>query len=389
MHDRSSLPRFDTIVMGLGGAGSSAAYHITRAGGRVLGLEQFAPGHDQGSSHGKTRIYRTAYAEGAIYVPLVRRAQELWNELQSSTRRPIIRPTGGLYIGPSTSAMIAGARRSAAEFSLPHEVLTSEEVRHRFPQFRLSDSEIALWDPGAGAVFPENCMSSYCELARKHGAELRYNEPVTNWSASPDSVEVRTSSGQYRARSLVVTAGSWAPSVLSELRLPLRIERQLVCWFPPRDPALVAPGRMPVFIWDQGGDRDKYGLPDFGDGVKVGSWGGTVIPNPESADRTLHENESGQAREFVERYLMGVVPQEREWTSCLYTMSPDRHFLIGRHPQHANVAVISACSGHGFKFTSVLGEIASRLATGEETGFDLSAFDPGRFARAAPPLSHT
>jgi sarcosine oxidase len=373
---------YGAIVVGLGGAGSSAAYHLSRAGTRVLGLEQFGPMHPHGSSHGRTRIFRTAYHEGAEYVPLVQRAQQLWYELQEATGARIIQKTGGLVIGHRDSPTVAGAVRSAIDCSLKHELLSSEMVQERFPQFTVRESEVALWDPDAGALFPENCIQSYSSEAVEAGAELHYGEAVKRWSAASDSVEVRTEAGEYRARSLVITAGPWTPSLTSDLGLPLEVERQFVLWFPASNPQLVRPERMPVFIWDRGPEAQTYGLPDFGDGVKVGSWSGKVVPTPERADRVLHETEVLLVRDFVSKSLNGLLPHEREGMTCLFTNSADHNFLIGKHPRHANVVIVSACSGHGFKFASVVGELIGRLVRNEEPGYDLSRFDVGRFGAA-------
>jgi len=374
------LARYDSIVVGLGGAGSSAAYHLAANGQNVLGLEQFELLHANGSSHGKTRIYRTAYSEGPMYVPMVRRAQELWYLLQRESGTPIIQQTGGLFLGRPGSRLVSGARRTAETLSLPHEVYSADAVRDRFPQFQVRDDEAAVWDPAAGALFTENCIRSHCDGARNGGAELRFSEPVIRWSASSEGVEVRTARGEYRARSLVLTAGAWTGGLLRDLGLPLRIERQVVTWFPTAEGPLVRPGRMPVFLWDQGADREKYGLPDFGDGVKVGSWGGKGATSPETADRAFSESEAREAREFAEHSLRGVEPRVSAWTTCLYTLTPDRDFVIDRHPRHSNVVVVSACSGHGFKFTSVLGEVAARLAEGDAAGFDLTPFRATRFS---------
>lgn len=373
------MSRYDVVVVGLGGAGSSAAFHLSAAGLKVLGLEQFGPLHDRGSSHGRTRIYRTAYFEGEAYVPLVRRAQQLWHELQGFARERIIQRTGGLTLGRPDGPTVRGARRSAAAFALPHEMLSPEEVRARFPQFSIRGSEVGLWDPDAGVLFPENCLRAHAAGAAERGAELHYGEAVTRWSARSGSVEVDTKAGNYRARSLVLTVGPWTRSVVSDLALPLTVERQFVFWFPPSDPDLYRPGRMPVFLWDARPEAETYGIPDLGDGVKVGSWKGKVAPTPEEADRSLREEDAEPVRAFVRERLPGLVPRETESISCLYTNSPDHHFLVGPHPRHPNVVVVSACSGHGFKFTSVLGEIVSRLLAGEEVPQELSPFDPGRF----------
>lgn len=373
---------YDAIVVGLGGAGSSAVFHLARGGARVLGLEQYGVTHPHGSSHGRTRIFRTAYSEGTAYVPLVRRAQELWNELARAYDGPVVRTTGGLLIGREDSATVAGALRSAAAYSLEHELLTSDAVRARCPQFRLRNEEVAVWDPHAGALFPENCIRAHSAGAVEAGAELHYGEPVRAWSARADGVDVRTASARYRGRFLALTAGAWTTQLTGDLRLPLEIERQFVFWFPPSDLPLVRPERMPVFIWDRGPGRSAYGLPDFGEGVKVGSGSGAIVARPGPVDGAVPEAEAWGVRDFVRTSLNGVVPLEREAVSCLYTNAPDRDFLLGRHPRHRNVAIVSACSGHGFKFASVIGEVVARWARDEEPGFDLSPFDPGRFAGA-------
>ncbi len=375
----------ECAVVGLGGAGSSAAYHLARSGVRVLGLEQFGPVHAHGSSHGRTRIYRSAYFEGAEYVPMLLRAQELWAQLQESSGERILHRTGGLVIGPPESPLVRGSQRTAEACGLPYETLSSSQVGQRFPQFALRPEEIAVFDPNAGALFPEACLGAHATGAVEAGAELHYGEAVRGWTASSDSVEVRTNRGTHRARHLVLTAGPWTTGLTSELALPLEIERQFMLWFSPQDAATVQVGRMPVFVWDGGDAFRTYGLPDFGDGVKVGSWFGKRAATPETADRVYHEEDGRPIRAFAGERLRGVRVPERDRVSCLYTNAPDNHFLIGRHPRLPNVSVVSACSGHGFKFTSVIGEIVSRLVREEPVGFDLRPFDPGRFARAGPP----
>lgn len=377
------MPIYDTIVVGLGGAGSSAAYYLAQSGASVLGLEQFGPAHPHGSSHGRSRIYRTAYFEGAAYVPLVQRAQRLWRDLEAATGERIIRQTGGLVIGRPDCPTVRGAQATATECHLTHTLLSADDARQRFPQFGLRDDEVALWDPDAGVLFPETCIRTYAALAVDRGAELHYGERVAGWDISGGEAIVRTRRAEYRGRSLVITSGAWTSQLVSDLRLPLEIERQFMLWFPPRDRDAVSPERMPVFVWDRGTEAETYGIPDFGDGVKVGSWHGRVASTPETADRVLRDDEAGPVRAFVEASLKPLIPRETESSSCLYTNAPDHNFLLGLHPEHPEVVLVSACSGHGFKFTSVVGEVATRLVHHEETGFDLRLFDPGRFRRTA------
>lgn len=379
------MAELDCIVVGLGGAGSSSVYHLARDHVSVLGLERYGPMHAHGSSHGRTRVYRSAYFEGPEYVPMLRRAQELWAQLQRESGERILQPTGGLVIGRPQSPLVLGSQRTAEVCGLPHEILDSDAVGQRFPQFALRPDEGAVFDPNAGALFPEACVAAHATGAADAGAELHYGEAVLGWTASAASVEVRTTRGSHRARHLVLTAGPWTSQLTPELALPLEIERQFMLWFSPEAPGLVDAVRMPVFVWDGGDAFRTYGLPDFGDGVKVGSWFGKPAASPESADRVFHEEDGRPVRDFARERLRGVRVPERDRVSCLYTNAPDTRFLIGRHPRHPNVFVISACSGHGFKFTSVIGDVVSRLVRGEPTGFDLRPFDPARFAEAAAP----
>jgi sarcosine oxidase len=375
------VERYDAIVVGLGGAGSSAACHLAQDGFHVLGLEQFAPGHSLGSSHGRTRIYRTAYKEGPEYVPLMHRALALWEALQTRTELRIFQPTGALSIGPREAFVVDRALRTAESLDLPHSLLSATELSARFPQFVPREDEVAVLDPQAGVLFPENCVEGHLAQATEHGAQLQFEEPVRHWSSSDGEVRVTTASGEYLARSLVLTAGAWTRTMVPDLALPLEIERQTVHWFPASEDRLVRPDRMPVFLWDRPGEIDAYGIPDFGDGVKVGVGHGTLAAHPREVDRTIRESDVLPASAFVRRFLRGVEPKARESIACLYTNAPDHAFLIGHHPTHRNVIVVSACSGHGFKFTSVVGEIAASLAHDRPPGFELTPFDPGRFSR--------
>jgi sarcosine oxidase len=370
---------FDAIVVGLGGAGSSSAYHLARTGSRTLGLEQYGPVHARGSSHGRTRIYRTAYHEGTEYVAMVRRAQELWKQLAVNSEDRILLETGGLMLGRPDSPTVAGALRSARQLGLEHRLLSHAEALARYPQFALRDDEVAVFDPHAGILFPENCVRAHAGGAVEAGAELHYGERVTGWTADRGEVSVRAGGTTYRGRSLVLTVGPWTASLAADLALPLEIERQFMLWFPANVPDLLGPDRMPVFLWERNPEFHTYGVPDVGDGVKVGTWGGPTTARPEDADRSFGDAQARPAREFAARCLRGLAAREDRHVSCLYTNAPDRAFLIGTHPGYPNVFVVSACSGHGFKFTSVVGEIVARWARGEPAGFDLAPFDPGRF----------
>src|SRR5213082_3276056 len=219
--------RFDAIIVGLGALGSATAYHLAKRGKKILGLDRFNPPHALGSSHGQTRIIREAYFEHPLYVPLIQRAYELWAELEKQTGRSLLRQTGGLMIGRPDSAVVSGAKRSAEEHRLRHEILAAAEVRRRFPALQPTDEMLAVWEPRAGILFPETCIEAHLTMARKQGADLRTDEPAVSWEGEGGGVRVVTSKGAYQANQLVLTAGSWIPSLLRDLQLPLVVERQV------------------------------------------------------------------------------------------------------------------------------------------------------------------
>lgn len=371
---------FDVIVVGLGGAGSAAAYHLARRGLRVLGLEQFAPLHDRGSSHGHTRVIRQAYFEHPDYVPLLLRAYELWAELERERGVDLMLTCGGLMIGRPDSDVVAGSTRSAQLHALPHEVLSPGEVRSRFPAFHLGSDEVALYEPRAGILFPEDCVRAHLDAASAYGAELRFEEPATGWEADGGGVTVRTGQGTYEAGALVITAGAWTERLLADLALPLEVERQVGFWFEPRSPEMFTPERFPVFIW-QIPAGTFYGIPSLrGRGVKVARHHGGEPTDPDD----VAPSDPSEA-EWVRQQIADRLPEAggglQAITTCLYTNTPDEHFVIDRHPRHPNVVFASACSGHGFKFTCVTGQALADLAADGRTDLPISFLALPRFAK--------
>lgn len=367
----------DVIIVGLGAMGSAAAAHLARRGATVLGLDRFTPPHTRGSSHGQTRIIREAYFEHPIYVPLLQRAYPLWQDLEQTAGTPLLHPTGGLMIGPPESHIVAGALRSARDHSLPHELLDSRQIRTRFPALQPANDMVAVLEPRAGVLFPERCLTAHLDLARQHGAELHYDEPVTRWEPASDGVRVFTARGHYEAHQLIVTAGAWASRLFPELNLPFRVERQILYWFEPSNPAAAqafTPDRCPIHLWQFDGAHFFYGFPEMGDGVKVARHHDGITADPDTVDRTVSADEAADMRGIVRRFLPGADGPLRDATVCLYTNTPDEHFWIDRHPSHPAVLIASPCSGHGFKFASVMGEILADLATTGQSRFDLSLF---------------
>ncbi len=381
------MAEFDVLIIGLGAMGSAAASHLAGRGARVLGLERYTPAHDQGSSHGRSRIIRQAYFEHPAYVPLLLRAYELWERLERDAGRRLLTYTGGLMIGSPDSPVVTGSIRSAQEHSLPYETLDAAEIRRRFPPFNPGPEVVALYETRAGVLDPEECIRAQLELAARRGAALHFEEPALAWEAAPsgDRVRVTTARGTYEAARLVVAAGAWAPALLADLGLPLAVERQVLYWFEPLgDAQLFKADRFPIWIWEVRPDLDLYGFPAQDGppgGVKVAFYrtGDEGTCTPETIDRSVRSEEIGRMRTALAACMPALNGELRATLTCMYTNTPDQHFLIGAHPRHRQVVIASPCSGHGFKFASVVGEILADLALDGTTGHPIGLFDTGRF----------
>jgi len=354
--------RATVIVVGLGIMGSATAWALARRGVRVVGLEQYAPFHALGSSHGKTRIIREAYFESPEYVPLVQRAYELWDELGERTGRRLLRVTNGVSIGRLDSPFIVGARESAQRHGLAHELLDAQEARKRFPVLALPDDFVALIEGRAGILFAEECWRAFCEDAVRHGAELRFGVRVHGFAPDGEGMTVETESGRLRADRVVVTAGPWSATLLADLGLPLEVRRVLVVHVQPDDPTRFRPEMLPIFIMDVP-EGEYYGFPFLPDqGVKFGRHDDGEVCTPESVRRTVTDDEVRWMTGVLERYLPGAAREVLMTVTCLYTMTPDRHFVIDRHPEWPQVVFAAGFSGHGFKFASIMGEALADLA---------------------------
>ena len=374
------MEKFDVIIAGLGATGSATAYHLARQGISVLGLDRFHPPHNLGSSHGLTRIIREAYFEHPLYVPLVQRAYQLWAELEQRAAKRLLLPTGGLMIGPPDGALVRGAIRSAQQHRLTYETLSDVQLRQHSPAFQPAPGMVAVREPRAGILFPETAIATHLQLAQADGARLHFDEPVSSWRADGEGVVVQTRSRQFAARRLLLASGAWTAELLQELALPLTIERQVLFWFEPlRAPENFTPQKCPIFICEYEPGRFFYGLPDTGDGVKVACHHEGEKASPERLRRDVDENEVRQMRQILERFLPAANGRLRSAAVCMYTNTPDEHFLFDQHPHHPQVWIASACSGHGFKFSPVLGEIAAACLQGAGTPFDLSLFKLSRF----------
>ncbi|HEX2722707.1 MAG TPA: N-methyl-L-tryptophan oxidase [Gemmatimonadaceae bacterium] len=378
-----SSPHHDVIVAGLGAMGSATAAHLAMRGMRVLGLERWRPGHRNGSSHGDSRIIREMYFEHPMYVPLLKRAYDLWEELAERSRERLLHTTGGLMIGPENGALVSGTLRSAREHGLSHEVLSAGEVARRYPAFNLREDLLAVLDPRAGYLDPEACNLAHLETARQYGADLRFDETVLRWNAFDDGVTVTTACGSYSADHLVLAVGARTRDLLRGVDLPLEVERQAVFWLDPDiDSGSYDEPAFPIYAYEYEPREICYGFPRLPRGVKSSIMhGGEIIPDADEVERTVRDEEVDPLRRALAPILPGLARaavSERE--VCLFTNTPDHDFVIDLHPEHPQVVVSSACSGHGFKFASVIGEIQADLVMNKQTRFDMSPFGIGRLA---------
>lgn len=390
-----SPPRFDVVVAGLGAAGAATLYQLACRGVRVLGLDRSAPPHAMGSATGDTRITRLAIGEGDAYVPLAMRSHELWRDIEARTGRSLLTVTGGLWISsPARQAethvagffdnTVAAARR----FGIAHEILDAAAIRARFPQFAVDDNETGYYEPDAGFVRPEACIAAQLELARAAGAQIHVDEPVEDIAAG-GTVRVRTRRGTYEAARVVLAAGAWLPRFLppSYARL-FTVTRQVQYWFETHGDGRFEPPAFPVFIWELQRSRHViYGFPAIDGphgGLKVATEQYARNVDPDSTDRKIVT--ADEEREMHERliapHIPGLGPGCVKSVACIYTATPDFHFVVDRHPEMPQVIVASPCSGHGFKHSAALGEALAAMALDEAPRVDLSAFSWDRLVAA-------
>jgi sarcosine oxidase len=377
----------DIIVLGLGGMGSAAAYHLAARGKRVLGLEQFTSPHDRGASHGATRVIRQSYFEHPSYVPLLLRAYELWRDLEARAGQSLLHLTGGLMLGTDRSDVVTGSLRSAREYHLPHEYLEAADIRRRFPPFHVTDDAVGVFEKAGGYLLCEPSVAAHLTAAKAAGADLHFEEPVISWRADEGGgVSVETARGTYHVEQLVITPGPWAPEILAELGVPFTITRQVLCWFQSSGGvAAFAPDRFPIWIRQIDEHTSIYGFP-----AVDGNAGGVKVAfherpkqeacTAETIDRTIRESDEISLRAVLRDFLPTLDGPLAKATTCLYTMTPDAHFVISAHPRYAQVQVACGFSGHGFKFCSVVGEILADLAITGSTQHDVSLFTPSRFS---------
>ncbi len=377
------MERYDAIVIGVGAMGSAAVYHLARRGARTLGLEQFDIPHDRGSSHGVNRIIRLAYWEHPSYVPLLRRAYELWRELEHVAGERLLVVTGSIDAGPEGCRTVQGSLRSCELHHLPHETLAADELHRRYPGYRLPREMVAVYQPDGGFVLSERAIVAHVTAAQALGAQVRAREGVLGWEPAADGVRVRTSRGTYAADRLVLTAGPWTARLLPALARTAVPERQVLIWAQPLRPDHFRLGAFPVFNMEAPEGR-FYGFPIYGiPGFKFGKYHHRQEQvDPDRVDREIHPEDEDVLREGIRRYFPDADGPTMAMTTCLFTNTPDEHFILDVHPGLPQVCVAAGFSGHGYKFASVVGEIMADLATAGESRMDLGLFRIARFAAA-------
>ena len=385
--------KYDVIVLGLGAMGSASVYQLSKAGVNVLGIDQFAPPHKLGSTHGDTRITRLAIGEGMEYVPLVKRSHEIWRELEKETGYDLLTQCGGLimtvtdsYGQHNSGDFLQNTYDAADKYGIKHEKLSNEQIRERFPQFNVRSDERGYYEPEAGYLRPEKCIEAQLELAKKHGATLNLNEKVTEFESDDSTVTVTTDKGTYQANKLIVSAGPWITDFLPEFKDIFKIHRQVLYWFDiDSEESYEIYRDMPIFIWEFSNRRydNFYGFPAIdgpSGGVKLATetYDTDTSPNDISREVTPEETQAVYDH-YVKEQFPHLTSKCVKAATCMYTDTPDAKFVIDFHPKHQNVIVASPCSGHGFKHSAAIGEVLSQLAQTGKSDIDISTFSFSRF----------
>jgi sarcosine oxidase len=374
----------DVVVVGVGAMGSAALWRLAERGIPAIGFERFEPGHDRGSSHGETRILRTAYLEGPAYVPLAQRAIGLWGELERVSGVSLMVVNGGLMLGSRDSDVITGTMASVETYGLPYRLLDATQLRTEYPAHRVSEDDVAIFEHEAGFLRPELAVTTAAGRAEDLGATVVRNSVIRRIENRPGGVRVTADGVVCDARHAVVSVGAWLQSVFPDLHLPVRVTRQIATWWPLERPQLFTPDRFPIFIRDIGGsitaDSSFYGFPSQdGATIKVAIHREGNVVDPDTIDREVSAEDLAPIRDHINRYLDGVRLEPVRTSVCMYTNTPDHDFLIGSPPGMSNLTILGGFSGHGFKFASVIGDIAADLAARGGTDYPVSWLSPDRF----------
>lgn len=374
---------YDAVILGAGAMGAAAAYHLSKAGQHVLLLEQFELNHHKGSSIDHSRIIRYSYDHPA-YIKLAKAAYPLWQELEEVSGEALYTRTGGIDFGSPQTSTLAETLSSLQTMNIPHEVLSAKDAQQRFPQFRFRDDWQVIYQPDSGFLSAERCVLTHIRMAQQNGAEVRANSPVTSVEVRQESVTIKTEYDRIEAGRLIITAGSWAKSILEPLglSLPLTPLRCQIAYFAPEEKASFEPDQFPVFIAHLKGEYPwmPYGIPShLESGVKIGLHGGQAVKHPSEVNYVPDDEPVEQIRVFARNHIPQADAPLKLTRICLYTMTPDEHFIIDKHPAYPHVIFAAGFSGHGFKFSAVVGSIVRDLALTGHTSHDIDLFKASRF----------
>lgn len=379
--------RFEVIVLGLGAMGSAATYRLARRGTKVLGIDQFSPPHIYGSSHGDTRIIRQAIGEGEQYTPLALHSYELWREIEKETDKDLLTITGGLIISSEAKISINPVANffentvaAAKKYNIKHEILDAAQIRQRFPQFKVKDDEVGYYEYNAGFLRPEECIKAQLSLAQKYGAEIHTNETLKIFTEENGVAKIKTNKGEYEANQVIVSVGAWLPTFLEEEYAKLfTIIRQVLFWFDIQTSIQKFESKnFPIFIWElQGNKQLIYGFPAIdgkNGGVKIAGEQYETTTTANTVNREVTEEEKRLMHKSIAPYFPDLSGKCIKAVSCLYTVTPDSHFIIDHHPKYSSIILASPCSGHGFKHSAAIGEVLAELAIEGKTTIDISSF---------------
>jgi sarcosine oxidase len=375
------MAAFDVAIVGLGAMGGAALYHLAQRGQRVIGVDRYPVGHTHGSSHGESRIIRLAYFEHPDYVPLLRLAYRNWRALEAATGQGVLLTTGIIEAGPEGSPIVAGSLASSIEHDIPHAVLSATQVAARFPALTLPTDWTAVFQPDAGILAPERIVHLHVEAAKTMGATVLEGAGVASVRDLGGSVELTLSDGSLiTAGTAIIAAGGWMGELTPFLAPHLRLTRQALVWFQPSEPALTTPDALPIFMLDAR-QTVTYGFPDWtGTGVKAASHdAGRLLASAAAAAQDAEAADANLIADVLRDLVPAAAGPVRRMATCFYTRAPDEHFILGPHPESPRIILASPCSGHGFKFASVIGEVLADLATTGETDKPIGLFSPGRF----------
>ena len=373
---------YDVIIVGLGAMGSAASYYLSKNGVKVLGLDTYEPPHKLGSSHGHTRVIREAYHEGTSYVPIVKRAYELWNELDHEIEDKLILEYGGMYLGDD-GKYLSDAKKSAKKYDIPIKEFSSKEIKEKYNILNPPNNFKGLLENRSGAVFPEKAISNFLSKSINNGSSHNYNEKVIGWEKQSKFYKVETDKNNYFAEKLIFSSGAWIKNLVPSLKLPVKIERQVLFWFDPiKDKDKFHYSNMPNTGWDLDNGMEFYTQPNIENkGFKVAMHHNGKFISENDLNRESNADDLSIVKNFLEEYIPLANGKIIDSRVCVYTNTPDLDFIIDFYPNDENLIICSPCSGHGFKFTPAIGEICSELVINNGTNYDLSEFSIKRLMK--------